>query len=70
MADIKELALICGRRAGKSRFCALLACFFAIQDYSRYFQFIVGFFFVLNALKEKRLDVREYDLLDLRKGRR
>jgi hypothetical protein len=33
---LKELVLICGRRGGKSRYCAFLACYFASKDYSRY----------------------------------
>jgi hypothetical protein len=28
--------LVCGRRAGKSRYCAFLACYFASKDYSQY----------------------------------
>ena len=35
-ADVKELVLICGRRGGKSLFCAFAACFYATRDYSAY----------------------------------
>jgi hypothetical protein len=33
---LKELVLICGRRGGKSRYCAFLACYFASKDYTQY----------------------------------
>lgn len=33
---LKELVLVCGRRAGKSRYCAFLACYFASKDYAPY----------------------------------
>jgi hypothetical protein len=38
-ARVRPLAptvLVCGRRAGKSRYCAFLACYFASKDYAKY----------------------------------